>query len=131
MGKPTHFGQVVTAPYPLFPTDLQPQLTAVAASSEGRTVVTETVFDDRFGFTGELIKMGADITVKDNVAVIVGKQLHGEEVFAKDLRGGAALTLAGLKAEGETILHGVEHLERGYEDFVGKLVLLGAKIKRI
>ena len=125
------FGRVVTAPYPNFPTDLQPQLTAVAASAEGRTVVTETVFDDRFGFTDELIKMGADITVNGNTAVIVGRPLHGAEVFAKDLRGGAALTLAGLKAEGETLLHGVEHLERGYEDFVGKLAALGAKIKRI
>ena len=125
------FGQVVTAPYPLFPTDLQPQLTAVAASSKGRTVITETVFDDRFGFTDELKKMGADITVKGNTAVIVGRPLRGAEVFAKDLRGGAALTIAALKAEGETLLHGVEHLERGYEDFVGKLVSLGAKIKRI
>ena len=131
IGRTMPFGRVVTAPYPNFPTDLQPQLTAVAASAEGKTVVTETVFDDRFGFTDELKRMGADITVNGNTAVIFGRPLHGAEVFAKDLRGGAALTLAGLKAEGETLLHGVEHLERGYEDFVGKLVSLGANIKRI
>lgn len=128
MGQPTRFGSVVTAPYPLFPTDLQPQLTAVAAAAQGRSVITETVFDNRFGFTEELSKMGADITVAGDTAVVNGRQLFGAEVFAKDLRGGAALTIAALKAEGESVVHGVENLERGYEDLPNKLISLGAKI---
>ena len=129
-GSPISFGNVVTAPYPLYPTDLQPQLTAVAAAAHGRTVVTETVFDNRFRFIEELEKMGADITVAGDTAVIRGGKLFGSQVCAKDLRGGAALTIAALSAEGETVLSGVENLERGYEDFYEKLTGIGADIRR-
>lgn len=130
MGEPTNFGSVVTAPYPLFPTDLQPQLAAVACAAQGKTVITETVFDNRFGYAEELCKMGAKIAVAGNVAVIDGTGLFGAKVCAKDLRGGAALTIAALKAEGDSEICGVEHLERGYEDLFGKLVALGASIRR-
>ena len=129
-GAPTGFGTVVTAPYPLFPTDLQPQLTAVAASAFGRTVVTETVFDNRFGFCGELIKMGADIAIAGDTAIVDGKHLFGATVCAEDLRGAAALTIAALIAEGDSKVFGIEHLERGYEDLYGKFRSLGAKISR-
>lgn len=130
VGTPIGFGNVVTAPYPLFPTDLQPQLTAVAASANGRTVVTETVFDSRFRYVDELIKMGADVAVAGDTAVINGKRLFGAEVAATDLRGGAALTIAALAAEGRTTLSGIEHLERGYEGFFEKLKNFGADIAR-
>ena len=131
IGRPVSFGSVVTAPYPLFPTDLQPQLSAVACAAQGKTVITETVFDNRFGYAEELCKMGAKMTVAGNVAVIEGTCLFGADVTAKDLRGGAALTIAGLSALGESKLSGVEHLERGYEDLFGKLLSLGASIKRV
>ena len=129
-GRPIGFGNVVTAPYPMFPTDLQPQLCAAAASASGRTVVTETVFDNRFRFADELIKMGADITVAGDTAVVIGKKLFGAEVCAKDLRGGAALVIAALSAEGGSTLSGIEHLERGYEGFFEKLKNLGAPVTR-
>ena len=129
-GTPVGFGNVVTAPFPLFPTDLMPQLCAAAAVSCGRTVVTETVFDDRFRFSSELTKMGADITVAGDVAVIEGKKLYGAEISAADLRGGAALAIAAMAAEGRSVLWGVEHLERGYEDFSEKLKRLGADVER-
>ena len=129
-GRPESFGSVVTAPYPLFPTDLQPQLAAVAAMSEGKTIITETVFDNRFAYAGELLKMGACVAVAGNVAVIDGARLYGAKVEAKDLRGAAALTIAALSAEGESEIIGIEHLERGYENFAGKLSALGADIVR-
>ena len=130
VGTPIGFGNVVTAPYPLFPTDLQPQLTAVAAGAHGRTVVTETVFDSRFRYVDELVKMGADVAVAGDTAVVIGKRLYGAEVAATDLRGGAALTIAALSAEGRSALSGVEHLERGYDGFFEKLKELGASVMR-
>ena len=122
---------LTTSPYPGFPTDLQPQMTALAAVSEGESRITENLFDMRFGFADELVKMGADIKLKDNVAFIKGvKTLKGADVTARDLRGGAALVLAGLQAEGQTTLCGIRHVERGYFNFDGKLRSLGAQIIR-
>ncbi len=124
------FGNVVTAPYPRFPTDLQPQITACACVGEGRTFITETVFDCRFSYAKELKKMGANIKIGDCRLEIQGGFLFGAEVEAKDLRGGAALVIAGLSAQGKTIVSNVEHIERGYQDFLEKLSSLGADIKR-
>ncbi len=120
-----------TSPYPGFPTDLQPQMTALAAVSEGESRISENLFDMRFGFADELVKMGADIKLKDNVAFVKGvKTLKGADVTARDLRGGAALVLAGLQADGQTTLYGIRHVERGYYNFDGKLRSLGAQIIR-
>ena len=127
---PSGFGNVVTAPYPLFPTDLMPQLCAAAAVANGGTVITETIFDDRFRFTSELLKMGADVKIYGDTAVIEGSKLYGAEISAADLRGGAALVIAALAAEGASVLSGVEHLERGYESFSDKLRRLGADVER-
>jgi UDP-N-acetylglucosamine 1-carboxyvinyltransferase len=105
---------------------------ALATVSEGVSVITETVFETRFNHVPELIKMGANITVKGRTAIVNGvKRLHGGVVTAKDLRGGAALVLAGLCAEGKTIVSDIRHVERGYLDFDKKLTALGADIKRV
>lgn len=121
-----------TGPYPSFPTDLQSQTMALATVSEGTSVITETVFETRFNHVSELIRMGAGITVKGRTAIINGvSKLHGACVSAKDLRGGAALVLAGLSAEGETVVSDIHHIERGYLNFDQKLKALGADIKRI
>ncbi len=123
---------LVTAPYPGFPTDLQAQTTALLCVSEGNSVVTENMFETRFNYIPELLKMGADISVKGRTAFVHGvKELVGADVYAKDLRGGAALVLAGLSARGKTVVNDVYHIERGYYDFDKKLCLLGADIKRI
>ncbi len=118
-----------TAPYPGFPTDLQPQALALATVSDGVSLITENVFEMRFKHVPELIRMGADITVKGRTAKVrgVGK-LMGADVYATDLRGGAALTLAGLAAEGVTRVYGVNHVERGYFEFEKNLRALGADI---
>ena len=122
---------LTTSPYPGFPTDLQPQMTALATVSEGESRIVENLFDMRFKFADELVKMGADIKLKDNVAFVKGvKTLKGTDITAHDLRGGAALVLAGLQAEGQTTLYGVRHVERGYYNFDGKLRSLGAQIIR-
>lgn len=122
---------LATSPYPGFPTDLQPQMTTLATVSEGESRITENLFDMRFGFADELVKMGANINIKDNVAIVKGvKTLKGCEITARDLRGGAALVLAGLQAEGQTTLYGIRHIERGYFNFEGKLRSLGAQIIR-
>lgn len=123
---------LVTAPYPAFPTDLQAQATALLAVCEGDSVVTENMFETRFNHIPELIKMGANVRVKGRTAFIHGvKQLTGTDVWAKDLRGGAALVLAGLNARGKTTVHDVNHIERGYLDFDKKLSALGADIRKI
>ncbi|MBQ8427395.1 MAG: UDP-N-acetylglucosamine 1-carboxyvinyltransferase [Clostridia bacterium] len=120
-----------TGPYPSFPTDLQSQTMSLATVSEGTSVITETVFETRYNHVPELIKMGASITVKNSTAIINGvKNLHGACVTAKDLRGGASLVLAGLNAEGKTVVSDVRHIERGYLNFDEKLRALGADIKR-
>ncbi len=123
---------IMTEPYPGFPTDLQAQFMAMLTLCEGAAMVTETIFENRFMHVPELNRMGANITVQGNSAIVRGvKHLHGAEVMATDLRASVALVLAGLVAEGETIINRIYHLERGYEDIVGKLGNVGASIKRV
>ena len=118
--------------YPGFPTDMHPQFSALLATANGTSVVTESVWEKRFQYVEELCKMGADIAVDGNRATIYGVPvLNGAEVTATDLRAGAALIIAGLTAEGETVIYGVEKIERGYDDIVGKLRALGADIELI
>lgn len=122
---------VATLPYPGFPTDMQPQMIALLAKAEGVSVVTENVFENRFMFVDELKRMGCDIVVKGHHAIVKGKEsLSSAPVKASDLRGGAALVLASLAADGITEVDNICHIDRGYENFEGKLVLLGADITR-
>ena len=124
-------GKVKTAPYPGFATDLQPQFTAVMAGAIGETRVEENIFESRFGFIKELLKMGADIEISRRIAIIKGKEfLYGNRIEAADLRGGAALVLAGLMAQGETHIDNIEFIERGYSGFHRELRKLGADIDR-
>lgn len=123
---------IITQPYPGFPTDMQAQFMSLMTLASGTSVITETIFENRFKHAEELTKMGADIRVDGRIAVIRGvNKLTGASVVAKDLRGGAALVLAGLAAEGETIIDGVKHVDRGYQKLEEKLSELGANIKRI
>lgn len=120
---------LVTGPYPSFPTDLQAQTLVLAALSEGESVIRENVFENRFSVAEELRRMGADVKVYGNAAIVNGvKSLYGGVVGASDLRGGAALCLAGLAAEGETVVLNARHVERGYANFTEKLGALGADI---
>lgn len=117
--------------YPGLPTDMQPQMTALLTLIEGTGIVTETVYIDRFQYVEELLRMGADVTVEGNTAIVKGVQkLFGAEVKAKDLRAGAALVLAGLAAEGTTIVSHLDYIDRGYEQIECKLQKLGADIER-
>ena len=121
---------VKTVPYPGFPTDMQPQIVTCLALADGTSVVTEDVWDDRFKYVSELMKMGAKIQVDGKTAVIEGvPKLAGATVKACDLRAGAAMVMAGLAAEGETKIREIHHIQRGYEDMVGKLRGLGADIR--
>lgn len=121
-----------TQVYPSFPTDMQAQIMSLQAVSNGVSVITENVFESRFKHVPELIKMGADIIVRDKVAVVKGvKNLFGATLKATDLRGGAGLVLAGLKSHGNTIVEDVYHIDRGYEGFENILSELGANIKRV
>ena len=123
---------IKTLPFPGFPTDMQPQFMALSCVAKGTSVITETVFENRFVHTGDLIRMGADIKVEGHSAIIKGvKKLSAAPVMASDLRGGAALVLAGLVAEGITELSRIYHLDRGYVDLEEKLNSLGADIKRV
>ncbi len=123
---------IQTLPYPGFPTDMQAQLTSLLARAEGTSLIVETVFENRFMHTEELVRMGADISVNGRVAVVKGvPQLYGAKVKATDLRGGAALILAGLAARGETEISLIHHIDRGYESLEYKLCELGADIKRV
>lgn len=123
--------EIETAPYPGFPTDLQPNMAVLAAIGIGTSVIEETIFDMRFSYTDELVRMGADIEIKDRVAIIRGvEKLSGAPVVATDLRAGSALVLAGLVASGSTEVSGADKLDRGYEDFEGKLCALGASVHR-
>ena len=118
--------------YPGFPTDMQPQFAALLAVANGTSIVTESVWESRFQYVDELRKMGADVTVDGNRATINGiARLKAAEVTATDLRAGAALIIAGLNAEGETKVAGVEKIERGYDDIVGKLKSIGAEVELI
>lgn len=121
--------KIKTLPYPGFPTDMQPQIAVTLALAEGKSTVTESIFENRFLYVEELKKMGADITVEDRVATILGQEkLQGATLHALDLRAGAALVLAGLAAEGVTVLEDIGFIRRGYEFFEKKLMNLGAKI---
>ena len=121
---------VMTLPYPGFPTDMQAQLTAVLTLARGTSMVIESIFDNRFRYTDELIKMSADIMVESNTAIVRGVDaLTGARMSAPDLRAGAALVIAGLAAQGCSIVDDVEYIERGYEHFVSKLKQLGAQIE--
>ncbi|MDD7267365.1 MAG: UDP-N-acetylglucosamine 1-carboxyvinyltransferase [Lachnospiraceae bacterium] len=123
---------IKTLPYPGYPTDMQPQITTVLALASGTSIVTESIFENRFRYVDELIKMGAAIQVEGNTAVIEGvHSLSGARVSAHDLRAGAALVLAGLAARGTTYVEEIEYILRGYEDFDGKLRSLGGQIKRV
>ena len=123
---------VTTAPYPGFPTDLQAQMMALLSIADGTSVITETIFSDRFNHAPELQRLGADVKVDENVAVVTGvESLSGAPVMATDIRASAALVLAGLVAEGETTISRVYHIDRGYENIEGKLRNLGAQIERI
>ena len=123
---------VETMPFPGFPTDLQAQYSTLCATADGTTLVVENLFETRYKYAAELKRMGADITVRDRTAVIRGvKKLHGACVTAGDLRGGAALVIAGLVAEGQTSVFDLSYVDRGYADFEYKLRRLGAKIRRI
>lgn len=124
---------ITTAPHPLFPTDLQAQFMALMTVAQGTSVITETVFENRFMHVNELMRLGADITPKTQVAVVRGRPggLSGAPVMATDLRASASLVLAGLVAKGDTVVNRIYHLDRGYENLEGKLTALGAKIKRV
>ena len=122
-------GIVVTAPFPGFPTDCQAIFMAALLQSRGTTVFVENIFQSRYRHVPELIRMGADIRTEGRVAVVCGvERLHGAEVVATDLRGGAALVTAGLAAEGITTVQGVGHIHRGYEELPAHLRALGAHI---
>jgi len=123
---------VATLPYPGVATDYKPIITAVLTRASGVSVVTENLFDGRFRYVDELIKMGAVIETDGHHAVVHGtEKLHGAEVVAHDIRAGAACVVVGLVAEGETILSGIDHLERGYDDLPGRMTALGAKVERV
>ena len=123
---------VKTLPYPGFPTDMQPQMAVVLALAEGTSIVTESIFENRFKYADELARMGADVKVEGNTAIIDGvDRLTGARVSAPDLRAGAALVIAGLAADGITTVDDIMYIQRGYEDFEGKLRGLGADIDRV
>ncbi|HAI21556.1 MAG TPA: UDP-N-acetylglucosamine 1-carboxyvinyltransferase [Clostridiales bacterium UBA8153] len=129
-GRP-RAANIKTLPYPGFPTDAQQPFAAVMATADGVSVIHETLYDNRFGYMNELMRMGAKVKVAGRTAVVEGvERLLGAPVQANDLRAGAALVIAGLSAEGRSDVYGVEHVERGYRDLLGKLRGLGAAIDR-
>lgn len=120
-----------TLPYPGFHTDMQPQMVALLSLATGTSVITENLYDARYRYVGELLRMGADISIESQHAIIRGvDRLSGCPVLAPDIRAGAALVLAGLAADGTTEVADPSHIDRGYEDFVGKLSALGARVER-
>lgn len=124
-------GMIITQPYPGFPTDCQPQLLTLSTMAKGLTTIREEVFESRFTHKNDLVKMGADIEICGKNAIIKGvKTLQGKEVEAKDLRGGAALVIAGLMAEGKTVVNNAFHIQRGYEDFEKGIKDLGGLIEK-
>ena len=130
--KPLHHTQVTTLPYPGFPTDMQPQMSVLLALAEGTSTVTESIFENRFKYVDELTRMGAQVKVESNIAIITGVEKYtGARVSAPDLRAGAALVIAGLAAEGITIVDDIYYIERGYEHFEEKLSSLGAMIEKV
>jgi len=130
--RPIRAVNVRTLPYPGFPTDMQPQMMALLSIAEGTSIITETIFENRFKHAAELKRMGADITIEGRAAVIKGvPKLSGAFVEATDLRAGAALMLAGLVADDITVVENIGHIDRGYENIEEKLKTLGAKIIRV
>lgn len=124
--------QVTTLPYPGFPTDMQPQMAVLLGIAEGTSTMTESIFENRFKYVDELTRMGADIKVESNIAIISGvKRYTGARVNAPDLRAGAALVIAGLAAEGITVVDDIYYIQRGYEALEEKLTKIGAKIARV
>ena len=124
--------QVTTLPYPGFPTDMQPQMAVILGIAEGTSTVTESIFENRFKYVDELTRMGADIKVESNIAIINGvKRYTGARVNAPDLRAGAALVIAGLAADGITVVDDIYYIQRGYEALEEKLTKIGAKIARV
>ncbi|MEY8515756.1 UDP-N-acetylglucosamine 1-carboxyvinyltransferase [Lachnospiraceae bacterium 29-84] len=130
--KPLRHTQVTTLPYPGFPTDMQPQMSVVLGIAQGTSTVTESIFENRFKYVGELARMGADIKVEGNIAIINGVNGYtGARISAPDLRAGAALVIAALSADGVTIIDDIHYIQRGYEAFEKKLESLGAQIERV
>ncbi len=130
--QPLQATDIQTLPHPGFPTDLQAQFMLLASFADGNSVISENIFENRFMFASELNRMGSRITVEGHHALVQGvSRLEGAPVSSPDLRGGAALVIAGLAAEGETIVHDIHHIDRGYEDYVGKLSGIGANVERI
>lgn len=123
---------VKTMPYPGYPTDMQPQFAVALTLAEGTSIITESIFENRFKYVAELVRMGADIKVEGNTAIVNGvEKLTGAQVSAPDLRAGAALVIAGLAAEGITIVDDIVYIQRGYERFEDKLRALGAEIEKV
>jgi UDP-N-acetylglucosamine 1-carboxyvinyltransferase len=121
-----------TAPYPAFPTDMQAQFMAINAVADGTAVIRETIFENRFMHAVELIRLGADIKIDGNTAFVKGvAELQGATVMATDLRASASLVIAGLVAQGETVIERIYHLDRGYEALDQKLIALGARVQRV
>lgn len=132
MDKRPRSCDVTTQPYPGFPTDMQAQFMSLMSISSGTSVISENIFENRFMHASELKRMGADITIKDRVAIIKGvDKLSGAHVMASDLRASASLVIAALSAQGESHIHRIYHLDRGYEKFDEKLLKLGAEILRV
>ncbi len=130
-GKIRHCN-IKTMPHPGFPTDMQPQIATVLSVSNGKSVITESIWDNRFKYAEELKKLGAYIEAEGKVAVVYGVEgLHGNTVKATDLRAGAAMVIAGLIADGQTVIEDIRHIQRGYEKIVDKLTSVGADIKII
>jgi UDP-N-acetylglucosamine 1-carboxyvinyltransferase len=131
-GRRAHAVNVVTAPYPAFPTDMQAQFVALNAAADGLATVKETIFENRFMHVQELQRMGADIELQGNTAIVRGiPKLRGAPVMATDLRASAGLVIAALAAEGETLIDRIYHLDRGYESIETRLARLGADIRRV
>ena len=129
---PLHSTSVTTLPYPGFPTDMQPQMTAVLGLASGVSTVTESIWENRFKYVDELARMGADIRVESNVAIVTGVDHYtGARVQAPDLRAGAALVIAGLAADGITVVDDIYYIQRGYEAFSEKLQRLGAIMEKV
>ena len=124
--------EIQTLPYPGFPTDLQAQFMVLCCMTDGKSFVTENIFENRFMVVSEMSRMGAQVGIEGHHAMVTGTgHLQGSPVKCSDLRAGAALALAGVIADGTTELHKIEHIDRGYEDFVGKMTSLGADVERV
>ncbi len=124
--------QIKTLPYPGFPTDMQPQMAVVLALSEGTSIITESIFENRFKYVDEITRMGAKVQVEGNTAIITGvSEYTGADIVAPDLRAGAALVIAGLAAEGFSTVDSIQYVQRGYERFEDKLKSLGANISLV